>query len=101
MLVYSTGNVGVVGEFECDCFYCFEMPLKDCVVLPEDSKSPYTIKGATGLSMDEMQQYAGESGKPLWGWHIRKPQEYLMPLSLPEVEAGKNRPPQSWRYAKF
>lgn len=74
VLVYVTGDVGVVGEFVCDCFYKLD-------TMPEIT--PWALP----------QQ---DSGKPLWGWHITQLKEYARAISLPEV--GVKKAPQSWCY---
>ena len=103
VLVYCTGNVGVVGEFDCDCFYFFETPdiKANMVVLPEDNGLMRTLESVTGLKKEKLLEYAGEAGKPLWGWHVTRVHEYIAPLSLPEISLKMKRPPQSWCYLKL
>ena len=51
---------------------------------------------ASCLTRKQLKEYAGDSGKPLWGWHISHVREYEKPLSLSEV--GMKKAPQSWCY---
>ncbi len=98
VLVYVTGGVGIVGEFVCDCFYELET-IPDIVkwALPQqDSGTPYNLERASCLSRKQLKEYAGGSGKPLWGWHITKLKEYERTISLAEV--GVKKAPQSWCY---
>lgn len=103
VFVYCTGNIGVVGEFECDCFYYFETvpDITDRVALPEDGGLMRTLESVTGLKKEKLLEYAGEAGKPLWGWHVTRVHEYERPLSLPEISVSMKRPPQSWCYLKL
>lgn len=98
VLVYVTGGVGVVGEFVCDCFYKLDtVPgLPTWALPPQDSGTPYNLERASCLTRKQLEAYAGDSGKPLWGWHISHVREYEKPLSLPEV--GMKKAPQSWCY---
>ena len=79
VLVYVTGGVGVVGEFVCGCFYKLD-----------------TVPGLPTWALPPQESGTGDSGKPLWGWHISNVREYEKPLSLPEV--GVKKAPQSWCY---
>ena len=98
VLVYVTGGVGVVGEFVCDCFYKLDtVPgLPTWALPPQESGTPYNLERASCLTRRQLEEYAGGSGKPLWGWHISHVREYEKPLSLPEV--GMKKAPQSWCY---
>lgn len=98
VLVYVTGGVGVVGEFVCDCFYKLET-VPDIVKFampPQESGTPYNLEKASCLTRKQLKEYAGDTGKPLWGWHISGVAEYNRPLSLAEVNVKKA--PQSWCY---
>ncbi len=100
VIVYVTGGVGIVGEFVCDCFY--QIPTKQIPVwaLPEDEeKPPYNLEKASCLTRQQLQQYAGDTDKPLWGWHITKLVEYDTRLTLSDL--GIKTAPQSWCYSKL
>ena len=99
VFVYVTGGKGIVGEFVCDCFYEIdtkEMPVK---VLPELwSAGVHDLERASCLTRQQLKEYAGDTDKPLWGWHITELVEYDSPLTLSDV--GINRAPQSWCYKR-
>lgn len=97
VLVYVTGTGEIRGEFTCDRFYKIR-------TIPEPPKT-VKIKGACGminveegscLTGQQLKEYAGESGKPLWGWHVSQVKEYYTPHPLSLY--GLKRPPQSWQY---
>lgn len=98
VLVYVTGGVGVVGEFVCDCFYKLDTvpEITPWALPPQDSGKPYNLEKASCLTKKQLKEYAGDSGKPLWGWHITQLKEYARAVSLPEV--GMKKAPQSWCY---
>jgi len=98
VIVYVTGGVGVVGEFVCDCFYKIETipEIVTWALPPQESGTPYNLERASCLTKKQLEQYAGESGKPLWGWHITKLTEYEKTLSLSEIKM--KQAPQSWCY---
>lgn len=99
VMVYITGGVGVVGEFVCDCFY--EIPTKQIpvwVLSEDEEKPPYNLQKASCLTRQQLQQYAGDTDKPLWGWHITQLQEYGQTFTLADLDI--KTPPQSWCYWK-
>lgn len=98
VLVYVTGGIGVVGEFVCDCFYRVgTVPeIEEWAVPPGKDGEPYSIEKASCLTRKQLEEYAGDSGKPLWGWHITQLKEYERAVSLAEV--GMKKAPQSWCY---
>lgn len=98
VLVYVTGGVGVVGEFVCDCFYKLDTvpEIVTWALPPQEGGTPYHLERASCLTKKQLKEYAGDSGKPLWGWHIAGLREYEKPLSL--VEVGVKKAPQSWCY---
>ena len=98
VLVYVTGGVGIVGEFVCDCFYKMDTvpEISAWSLPPQEDWTPYNLEKASCLTRKQLKEYAGGSGKPLWGWHITQLKEYVMAISLPEV--GMKRAPQSWCY---
>lgn len=95
---FQNVRVGVVGEFVCDCFYKLDTvpELPTWALPPQESGTPYNLERASCLTRRQLEEYAGGSGKPLWGWHISHVQEYEKSLSLPEV--GAKKAPQSWCY---
>lgn len=100
VIVYVTGGVGIVGEFVCDCFYGIdtqEIPV--WALPPTEDKEPYNLEKASCLTRQQLKEYAGDTDKPLWGWHITQLKEYEYKLSLSDI--GINRAPQSWCYAKI
>ena len=101
VMVYITGGVGVVGEFACDCFYKIEaVPQIGPWALPEDESGiPYNLEAASCLTRQQLKEYAGEDGKPLWGWHVTDCREYSRTITLADL--GIKKPPQSWCYAKI
>lgn len=98
VLVYVTGGVGIVGEFVCDCFYKLDtVPTIARWALPsQDMGTPYNLEKASCLTRKQLKTYAGDTEKPLWGWHITQLKEYARSISLPEV--GIRKAPQSWCY---
>lgn len=98
VIVYVTGGVGVVGEFVCDCFYKLDTvpDIAAWALPPQNSGTPYNLEKASCLTREQLKAYAGDTGKPLWGWHITKLKEYAKTLSL--LEVGVKRAPQSWCY---
>lgn len=98
VLVYVTGGVGVVGEFVCDCFYKLDTvpEISAWALPPQETGTPYNLEKASCLTRKQLKAYAGDNGKPLWGWHITQLKEYAKTLSLPEV--GMKKAPQSWCY---
>ena len=98
VFVYVTGGVGVVGEFVCDCFYKLETvpEIPTWALPPQEGGTPYHLERASCLTKKQLKEYAGDSGKPLWGWHITHLKVYAKPLSLPEIRMKKA--PQSWCY---
>lgn len=93
VIVYVTGNVGVVGEFICDKFYKIRMlPTIQLDVGVEH----INLCSASCLSSKELYKYAGKRQKPMWGWSVTKVKDYGHPKPLSEF--GLSRPPQSWVY---
>lgn len=98
VLIYVTGGVGVVGEFICDCFYKLETvpEIGPWALPPKESGTPYNLEKASCLTKEQLKEYAGDGGKPLWGWHIAQIKEYAKAISL--LEVGAKKAPQSWCY---
>ena len=94
VLVYVTGGVGVVG----DCFYKLDTvpDIGKWALPPQDGGKPYNLEAASCLDREQLKTYAGDSGKPLWGWHITQLKEYAGAISLSEI--GMKKAPQSWCY---
>lgn len=87
VLVYVTGTGEIKGEFVCKDF--LKIP-----TIPE-IKDREVQKGSC-LTGQQLKEYAGESGKPLWGWYVSQAKEYYTPHPLSLY--GLKRPPQSWQY---
>lgn len=83
VIVYLTGNGGVVGKF-------------DCNELIETIRPAHLVNGSC-LTESELIHYA--RGRRLCGWRIQPGSvvEYESPLPL-EYATGVKRPPQSWMY---
>ena len=93
VIVYVTGNVGVVGEFICDGFYKIRMlPTIQLNIGIEH----IDLCSASCLSSEELVKYAGKRYKPMWGWSVTNVKDYGHPIPLSEF--GLSRPPQSWMY---
>lgn len=92
VIVYATGNIGVVGEFICDNFY----KISTLPTIQLDKKSGLDLCTASCLSLEELAKYAGKRLNPMWGWSISKVKNYGHPRQLSEF--GLSRPPQSWMY---
>ena len=96
MLVYITGGVGACGEFNCP-------GVQKIRTLPEvqsvcGTAGEYNVQAASCLKKEQLKKYAGDSGRPMWGWIISEVQEYEKPVPLEAY--GISRPPQSWQYLK-
>lgn len=87
VLVYVAGG-GVCGEFICTDF----MKIKLFTGLAE------TYKQQSGLTENQIREYAGESRRNLWGWAVTEAKEYNTPHPLRLY--GLKKPPQSWCYYK-
>ena len=70
VLVYVTGTGTIQGEFSCNNF--LKIP-----TIPE----PQEREGSC-LTKQQLKEYAGDSGKPLWGWSVSEPKEYDKPRPL-------------------
>ena len=100
VFVYVTGGKGIVGEFTCDTFYKIDTQEIPAWALPDsEDGTPYNLEKASCLTRKQLKEYAGETEKPLWGWHITQLVNYDRRLSLGDL--GVNRAPQSWCYAKI
>lgn len=86
VLVYVTGTGAIQGEFSCNSF--LKIP-----TIPE----PQEREGSC-LTKQQLKEYAGDSGKPLWGWSVSGAKEFYTPQPLSLY--GLKRPPQSWQYYK-
>lgn len=96
VLVYVTGTGTIQGEFTCNHFWKIR-------TLPEPQKATgvsgsISVQGESGLTKQELKEYAGKSGKALWGWAVEGAKEYETPHPLSLY--GLKRPPQSWQYYK-
>ena len=97
VLVYVTGTGEIQGEFTCNSFYKIR-------TIPEPQEwarikglcDTINVQEGSCLTKQQLKEYAGSSGKPLWGWHVSEVKEYYTPhpLSLYRLK----RPPQSWKY---
>ena len=97
VLVYVTGSGEIRGEFTCDKFY----KIRTIPEPPEEVRitgfsDRVNVRDGSCLTKQELKEYAGKSGKPLWGWHMSKVKEYYTPHPLSLY--GLKRPPQSWQY---
>lgn len=95
VLAYITGGQGVCGEFICNRF------LKIRTIPEVQSRAgvmQIDVQGKSCLSKEQLKQYAGSSGKPLWGWTVSQVKEYCTPHPIELY--GLKRPPQSWCYYK-
>ena len=54
------------------------------------------VQAGSCLTGKQLKEYAGSSGKPLWGWYVSEVKEYYTPHPLSLY--GLKRPPQSWQY---
>ena len=93
VLVYVTGTGEIKGEFICNSFFKIR-------TIPEVKSRAglleVDVPGASCLTGQQLKEYAGESGKPLWGWYVSQAKEYYTPHPLSLY--GLKRPPQSWQY---
>ncbi len=87
VLVYVTGTGEIKGEFACKDF------LKIPTIPEAQSREAQKESCLTG---QQLKEYAGDSGKPLWGWSVAGAKEYETPRPLRLY--GLKRPPQSWQY---
>lgn len=83
VIVYLTGNGGVVGKFDCDKLI--------------ETIRPATLADGSCLTAKELFSYA--RGRKLCGWHVKPGSvvEYESPLPL-EYATGIKHAPQSWQY---
>lgn len=86
VLVYVTGTGTIQGEFSCSNF--LKIP-----TIPEPQE-----QAGSCLTKQQLKEYAGGSGKPLWGWSVSGAKEFYTPQPLRLY--GLKRPPQSWQYYK-
>lgn len=93
VIVYVTGGIGVVGEFICNQFYSIRMTPSVKRVKTADGKD---FSSRSCLTWKQMYEYAGNSGKRLWGWQVSDVKAYDIPRPLSDF--GVKRPPQSWMY---
>ena len=97
VLVYVTGTGEIQGEFTCNSFYKIR-------TIPEPQEwarikglcDTINVQEGSCLTKQQLKEYAGSSGKPLWGWHVSEVKEYYTPHPLSLY--GLKRPPQSWQY---
>ncbi len=106
VLVYVTGTGEIKGEFACKDF--LKIPTipetKDREVQKGNRLTRQQLKEmqdrevqkGSCLTRQQLKEYAGESGKPLWGWSVSQVKEYYTPHPLSLY--GLKRPPQSWQY---
>lgn len=94
VFVYVTGTGTIQGEFNCNHFFKIR-------TMPEPQERAGTgpginVQAGSCLTKQQLKEYAGDSGKPLWGWSVSRVQEYETPRPLSLY--GLKRPPQSWQY---
>lgn len=97
VLVHVTGTGEIQGEFTCNSFYKIR-------TIPEPQEwarikglcDTINVQAGSCLTGQQLKEYAGSSGKPLWGWHVSEVKEYYTPHPLNLY--GLKRPPQSWQY---
>lgn len=93
VLVYVTGTGEIKGEFVCKEF------LKIRTIPEVQSRAglqKIDVQAGSCLTGQQLKEYAGSSGKPLWGWYVSEVKEYYTPHPLSLY--GLKRPPQSWQY---
>lgn len=93
VLVYVTGTGEIKGEFACKDF------LKIRTIPEVQSRAglqKIDVQAGSCLTGQQLKEYAGSSGKPLWGWYVSEVKEYYTPHPLSLY--GLKRPPQSWQY---
>ena len=106
VLVYVTGTGEIKGEFVCKDFLKIptipemqdrEVQKGGCLTRQQlrEMQDREVQKGSC-LTGQQLREYAGESGKPLWGWYVSQVKEYYTPHKLSLY--GLKRPPQSWQY---
>ena len=93
VLVYIVGTGEIQGEFTCNSFFKIRTIPK---VQSRAGLQAIDVPKASCLTKQQLKEYAGESGKPLWGWSASKAKEYYTPHPLSLY--GLKRPPQSWQY---
>lgn len=64
VLVYITGTGAIQGEFTCNSFLKMR-------TIPEPQE-----RAGSCLTKQQLKEYAGDSGKPLWGWSVSGAKEY-------------------------
>ena len=92
VLVYVTGTGEIKGEFVCKEF------LKIRTIPEVQSRAglqKIDVQAGSCLTGQQLKEYAGSSGKPLWGWYVSEVKEYYTPHPLSLY--GLKRPPQSWQ----
>lgn len=93
VLVYVTGTGAIQGEFTCNRFFKIR-------TIPEVQDwagvQKVDVQKESCLTKQQLKEYAGESGKPLWGWSVSGEKEFYTPHPLSLY--GLKRPPQSWQY---
>lgn len=95
VIVYITGGVGIVGEFMSNHFWPIRMLPSLQKTIGADKRD---LASHSCLTWKQLYEYAGNSGKRLWGWQVSDVKAYDKPKSLSEF--GLKRPPQSWMYLK-
>lgn len=88
IFVYVTGNIGIVGCFDCEK-----------IVQTTPDRIAAGLFGESCLTEEQLTEYA--AGKPLCGWCIKPGSvfEYESPIELERV-TGSKTPPQSWQYLR-
>lgn len=94
VLVYVTGTGAIQGEFNCNHFFKIR-------TIPEPQElegmgSGINVQVGSCLTKQQLKEYAGDSGKPLWGWSESGAKEFYTPHPLSLY--GLKRQPQSWQY---
>lgn len=80
------GNYHIIGEFVCPQ----TVDMRDVGGDDFERKSCLTLE-------DWLRYTEGHKGN-VWGWEIKTPKLYPVPLTLEDV--GLKRPPQSWQYVE-
>lgn len=93
VLVYVDGTGEIKGEFVCKNFLKIR-------TIPEVQRwagvQKIDVQAGSCLTGQQLKEYVGENGKPLWGWYVSQAKEYYTPHPLSLY--GLKRPPQSWQF---
>ena len=97
VLVYVTGTGAIQGEFACNDFFKIRtIPEPQEWAGKKGISDRVNVQKGSCLTKQQLKEYAGDSGKPLWGWSVSGAKEFHTPHPLSLY--GLKRPPQSWQY---